>query len=82
MTCGEVLLQLSMDEHVATTDFAQEKALGRIVQECRIAPWCEAASDDHEPKCEVLQTRQSTIGQSENCPTGNPSNEPDAHPSD
>src|SRR5262245_36731767 len=61
MACGTVVLQQPVDEHVATTDFAQQEALGGIVQEIRITPGCNAVAEEQETEHKALEACTTAV---------------------
>jgi hypothetical protein len=71
-----------VDEDVAAPNFAQEDALGGIIQELRVTPWCGAVVDEQETKNEMLKIRQPAIIKPKNQPAAQPDEQPDAQPSE
>jgi hypothetical protein len=66
MKAGEVVQQIAVDEHVTTADFAQQDALGPVVQEGGVAPRDRAVSRQQPANQNMLDAGVAIFDQSDN----------------
>src|SRR4051794_8565948 len=75
---GEVVLQESMNEHIAAAHLAEKDPLSRIVQEVGVASGHAVVIPEAQTKYQMLETRPSPVSD----PSSEPSEQPGPQPED
>jgi hypothetical protein len=71
-----------VNEDIAAADFAEEDALGAVVEEVDIVPRDGAVAPEDEAKCKMLHTEKATVQKCGKRTNDCPEDQPEKHHSD